>query len=82
MTDQYLKYPLKIYHEAFHVVVTQPKEKFVTSLLYTKDDNLCIRQEEHLTLHLAILWANNELEYLERLNRLVTKKESDLLREQ
>jgi len=69
-SELYLRYPLKIQWECFTVTITQTGRGFITQLTYdTLLDVIFIRpQVSHLTLHLAILWANNELDCLVAVN--------------
>ena len=69
-SEQYLKYPLKLQWGDFTVTIIQEGRRFSTQLTYDALlDELFIKcPTSHLTLHLAILWANNELDYLELLN--------------
>lgn len=64
--EQYLKYPLRLQWKDFTVCITQVVTTFKTEL--SKGDDL-IKNAAHSTIHLAVLWANNELDYLERLNK-------------
>ena len=68
MVEKYLKYPLKVQYHVFKVLITQKGKGFIAKLMYTGDDAFQIRHSKHQTIHLAILWANDELSYLERLN--------------
>jgi len=65
-TERYLRYPLRLQWGDFIVCITQPVTSFKTEL--SKGDDL-IKTALHSTIHLAVLWANNELDYLERLNK-------------
>lgn len=69
-SEQYLKYPLKIQWGDFTVSITQEGRKFSTQLTYNALlDELFIKcPTSHPTLHLAIIWANNELDYLKQIN--------------
>lgn len=64
-TERYLKYPLRLQWGDFTVCIFQIATTFKTEL--SRGDDL-IKTDSHSTIHLAILWANNELDYLERLN--------------
>jgi len=69
-TEQYLKYPLRLQWEDFSVWITQTGQGFTTRLTYDALlEELFIKHPiMHQTLHLALLWANNELDYLETIN--------------
>ena len=64
--EQYLKYPLRLQWKNFTVCITQVVTTFKTEL--SKGDDL-IKTASHSTIHLAVLWANTELNYLEQLNK-------------
>lgn len=64
--EKYLKYPLRLQWKDFVVCITQVVTTFKAEL--SKGDDL-IKTAVHSTIYLAVLWANNELDYLERLNK-------------
>jgi len=65
-TEQYLKYPLRLQWGDFEVCITQVVTTFRAELGI---GDALIKTASHSTIHLAVLWANNELNYLERLNK-------------
>ena len=69
-SEQYLKYPLRLQWGNFTATITQVGRRFSTQLAYVTmlDEFLIKCPVSHLTLHLALLWANNELDCLEQIN--------------
>ena len=68
--EQYLKYPLRLQWNDFSVWITQVGKGFTAQLTYDAlPEELFIKCPiHHQTLHLALLWANGELENLETIN--------------
>ena len=75
MVEKYLKYPLKVEYGVFKVLIVQEKRDFIAKLMYSGDDAFQIRHSKHGTIHLAILWANDELSYIVKLNDTTTEPE-------
>lgn len=68
--EQYLKYPLRLQWNGFSVWISQVGHGFTAELVYDAllEEIFIKCPIHHQTLHLALLWANNELDSLETIN--------------